>query len=655
MRFGCAWYPEHWSESRWPEDLAWMRDAGMNVVRVGEFAWSRLEPEQGHYDFDWLERAIAAAAMHGIETVIGTPTAAPPAWLTRRYPETLLVRDDGRVATHGNRCHFSPTSERYLELCGKIAGELARRFGHSASVIGWQIDNEYSVVSYDDETRRKFHDFLRARYETIARLNEAWTTAYWSQAYTDWSEIPLPIGGHNPGLMLEFRRFVGAAYARYQRVQIDAIREHTGAFITHNALGWLEAVDLDVVARDLDVASWDSYVGSGHLDPFVEGAKHDLVRGLKRRNFWLMETQPGSVNWAKVNNALDRDAVRAMAWHAVGHGADAVLYWQWRSALNGQEQYHGSIVGPDGRPRPIYGEIQRLGREFTRAAGALRGTSPVAECAILTSYDDRWAINLQRHHADFDPAVHMASFYRPLRARVDTVDVVHPRTPLEGYRLVIAPHLHLLDDALARTLEEFVRRGGCLVLGPRSGVKDESNALLPSRQPGPLAAALGAHVEEYYALDAAVPLDPKGEARIWAEWMEADASDVCVRIRYGTSNGWLDGKAAVVDRDLGAGRLVYVGAWLDDASMERLTEEWLAASGVRALPVSRGVERCRRVGPAGDVWIAINHGREERQVDMPTGGTDILTGKRCAREIVLGPYGVSVVQCDRQPASHGRE
>ncbi len=643
MKFGSAWYPEQWEEARWPLDLALMRDAGMNVVRVGEFAWSRMEPEEGRFDLDWLERAVALAAVYGLKTVMGTPTAAPPAWLTRGYPETLLVREDGRRATHGNRCHFSPTSARYLRFCEAIAGALAGRFGSNPNVVLWQIDNEYSVVSYDEEARRAFQEFLRGRFGTLEALNAAWTTAYWSQTYAEWSEVPIPVGAHHPGLALEFRRFVSHAYARYQRVQIDAIRAHGNAPITHNALGWFEAVDLDVVFQDLDVASWDSYVGSGHLDPVVEGAKHDLVRGLKRQNFWLMETQPGSVNWAKVNNALDRGEVRTMAWHAVGHGADAVLYWQWRSALGGQEQYHGSLLGPDGLPRPVYGEVARLGVELARASSLLDETQPVAEVAILDSHDDRWALLLQKHHADYDPSAHLATYYRPLRALVHTVDVVHPGASFEGLRLIVAPHLHAIGEALARSLEGFVRRGGVLVLGPRSGVKDENNRLLPSRQPGPLASVLGAHVEEYFALDVGVPVAPAGEARIWAEWLETDEADAAGVLHYGPSNGWLDGKAAVVERKVGQGMVVYVGAWLDGATMARLAAGWVAASGADTTPAPEGVELCRRIGAGKEVWICINHGREEQRVPVPFSGVDVLTGRRCDREICLRARDVAVI------------
>jgi beta-galactosidase len=643
MYFGCAWYPEHWSESRWPEDLALMRDAGMNVVRLAEFAWSRLEPEEGRYDFDWLERAIELAARFGLETVLGTPTAAPPAWLTRRYPDTLATRDNGRRATHGNRCHFSPTSARYLGFCREVAEQMARRFGRNAHVIGWQIDNEYSSVSYDETTRRQFQAYLRERYGSLDELNARWTTAYWSQTYGDWTEIPLPIGGHNPGLMLEFRRFISRAYVEYQRVQVAAIRRHSDYWITHNFMGWFDLFDHHAVSRDLDFASWDSYVGSGHLDFRNNGSAHDVVRGFKRRNFWLMETQPGSVNWAGLNNALDRGEVRTMAWHAIGHGADAVLYWQWRSALNGQEQYHGSVVAPDGLPRPVYREIQELGGELARCREALRGTSLAAECAILHSYQDRWAIDFQRHHRDFDPVGHLGSYYRPLRAVVHTVDIISPRAPLDGYRLVVAPHLHLLDTELAARLYDFVTRGGHLVLGPRSGMKDESNGLLPLRQPGPLAPVLGAHVEEYYALDTAVPLEPEGEARIWAEWLEPDQPEAEVLLRYGRFNGWIDGKAAVVSRAVGSGRISYVGAWCDEATMQRLTARWVASAGIATISVPNGVEICRRTGPDREVWIVINHGRRAETVTLPGSARDLITGRTAEGSLDLDGHAVAVL------------
>jgi beta-galactosidase len=219
-----------------------------------------------------------------------------------------------------------------------------------------------------------------------------------------------------------------------------------------------------------------------------------------------METQPGFVNWSPVNNALDRGEVREMAWHAIGHGADTVSYWQWRSALNGQEQYHGTLVGADGTPVPLYQEVAQLGREFAQAGDALAGTSPQSEVAILHSYDSRWAINFQRHHHDFDPVALLSSYYRPLRQLAQQMDVISPDAPLSGYKLVVAPGLNVLPDGVARRLIEYVQQGGHLVLGPRSGMKDEYNSLQTARQPGPLEPLLGSRVEQWYALDQSVPL-----------------------------------------------------------------------------------------------------------------------------------------------------
>lgn len=650
MYFGSAWYPEHWDEASWDEDLRLMRAAGMNVVRVGEFAWSRLEPEEGRFEFDWLERTITLAARHELAVVVGTPSAAPPAWLTQRYPETLGVDESGQRRTHGNRAHFSFTSARYRAFCHRIAEALAWRFGTNTQVIGWQIDNEYSAISYDDETRGQFQAWLQRRYETLDVLNARWTTAYWSQEYSGWTQISIPIGSHNPGLMLDWRRFVTASYCEYQREQVHAIRAHADKrqWITHNYIGWLDTFDHYVVSDDLDMVSWDNYVGAGHLQYQSNGYMHDLMRGFKRRNFWVMETQPGNVNWAGLNNVLDRGAARAMAWHAIGHGADGLLYWQWRSALGGQEQYHGSLLAPDGRPRPFYHEAAQIGNELARVADVLRDTLPVAQAALLHSYEDRWAIDFQRHHRDFDPTVAMLNFYGPLREHIQAVDVVQPSAPLENYRLIVAPYLHLLNEGQASHLLEYVQRGGHLVLGARSGMKDEFNALLPMRQPGPLAKALGAHVEEYYALDKPITVSGvlgDGEAKIWAEWLHVDTPDADVLLSYNPSNGWLDGQAAVVTRVVGGGRITYVGAWFDDQLMQKLMIWLVGVSAVHPVfgVVPKSVEVCQRSAGERQVTIVINHTREPQQIALPRPLYDALTEATYQVQLGLPAYGVALL------------
>ncbi|HEV2474377.1 MAG TPA: beta-galactosidase, partial [Chthonomonadales bacterium] len=288
MHFGAAWYPEHWPEERWPEDVRLMKEAGFTVCRVAEFAWSTMEPTEGQYQFAWLERAIAMAADAGLDVVLGTPTAAPPAWLTYHHPDTVAIEANGRAAQHGNRCHYSPTSSTYHKYARRIAEQMAKRFGPDERVMAWQIDNEYSRIDYSENSRRQFQAYLKEQFGSLDELNKHWSTAYWSQTYGDWNEIPIPVGGHNPGLMLEFKRFVSRVWRDFQKTQIDAIRQYARPeqWITHNFMGWFDGFDHYVVAKDLDLASWDWYVAAGHHDYANSGAMHDLIRGLKRKNFW---------------------------------------------------------------------------------------------------------------------------------------------------------------------------------------------------------------------------------------------------------------------------------------------------------------------------------------------------------------------------------
>ena len=651
---GTAWYPEQWPESRWEADLRLMEEANIKVVRVAEFSWSKLEPSEGHYDMDWLERAIAAAAKHHIVTVLGTPTATPPAWLTHKYPEILRVEPDGRRVTHGNRAHASSTSPIYREYCRKIAEEMAKRFGHNPNVAGWQIDNEYgyALMSYDDLTQKKFQEWLQAKYKALENLNALWTTAYWSQTYDNWSEIPIPVGGHNPGLMLEWKRFVTDTWNDYQLNQIEVIRKLSDPrqFITGNLMGFFDGFDHYVICAPLTFASWDDYVGSGHVDPDFNALSHDLTRGFKRENFWVMETQPGAVNWAGVNNFLNKGEVRAMAWQAIAHGADEVGYWQWRSALNGQEQYHGTLVGTDGTPVPIYSEIRQLGQEFSRVQEAFRGTTVRSEVALLYSYDSHWAIQFQKHSDKYDDIGLLKSYYRALRRLAQSVDVVSAYAPLDSYKLVVAPDLNVLPKDLAEHLLSYARDGGHLVLGPRSGMKDEHNELLPQRQPGYLTEALGGRVEQYYALEKDVSVQGEwgsGQARIWAEQLSALHPGPKILLQYGKANGWLDGEPAVLTNTYGKGTITYIGAIFDDQLMKAAAEWMVKASSVIPAfsPVPEGVEVSARSGTGKQVVVLINFAPESRKVELGK-RMKLLLSERQAESVELKPYDVEIVIVD---------
>ena len=652
LLMGADWYPEQWPEERWETDLAMMEAAHLNVSRVAEFAWSRMEPSEGQFDFAWLDSAIRLAERHHIAIVLGTPTAAPPAWLTQKYPETLRVEQDGQRVTHGTRAHGSVTSVKYREFCRRIAEEMAKRYGHDANVVGWQIDNEYGygLMSYNEEGRKQFQGWLQAKYKTLDALNQHWTTSYWSQTYDDWSEIPIPVGEHNPGLRLDWQRFITYAWAGYQQNQIDAIRAHSDPrqFITGNFMGYgFNAFDHYVMTKPLTFVAWDDYVGSGHLDPDTNGISHDAMRGLKRENIWIIETQPGSVNWSNLNNSLDKGEVRAMAWHDIGHGADEVSYWQWRSALNGQEEIHGTLVGPDGKPVPLLEEVARTAKEFADLQNAFRDTRVVSQVALLNDYDSRWAIDWQKHTEKYDQFAILRSYYQALRKIAQSIDIVSPDVPLDSYKLVVAPDLYLLPKERAEHLLAYVKNGGHLVLGPRSGMKDEFNALLPIRQPGYLAGPLGAQVQQYYALEKPIPVTGSlgdGQASVWAEWLVSPASDTMSLLRYGKSNGWLDNADAAVSRAYGRGRITYIGTVLDDKLMQA-SAEWMAKmSNITPAfgPVPDGVEASRRVGPKGTVYVLINWHAENQSVSLPHAMQSLLDQKQVT-QVQLPQYGVAIL------------
>jgi beta-galactosidase len=650
---GAAWYPEQWPERAWDRDLSLMQAAGINVVRIGEFAWSRLEPAEGEYDLDWLARAVRMAQRHHIAVVIGTPTDAPPAWLTSRYPQVLRVGPDGRRNEHGGRRQFSYSSPLYRKFCRDIVTRLARRFGHDPDVIGWQIDNEYTDESFDAATRTQFQAWLRHRFGTLAALNRAWTTAYWSQTYTAWSQIPLNGLAGNPGLMLAHRHFVTRTWRSYQRNQLAALRRYGAPrqFITSNfgGLGWSDNWDHYILAHDLDLASWDDYVGQGHLDAYRNGATSDLVRGWKRRDYWVMEAQPGFVDWAPIDNSLAAGEVRAMTWQSVGHGADAVLFWQWRSALNGQEQYHGTLVGTDGNPVPLYHEVAAVGGEFRRASAAIAGTAPLSQVAILTTYDSRWAIDFQRHAADYRQLEVLLDYYRPLEDLTHAVDIVSAYAPLARYKVVVAPGLNLIPQNLAQRLAAYVRGGGHLILGPRSGMKDRYDRLDVHRQPGPLVAVLGGRVQQYYALEHAVAVSGPagtGDASIWAEALQPLDRQTRVILRYAPNSSWLSNQPAALRRSYGRGDITYLGALLDPQLTRDLLQRALATARVTSFAgiLPPDVELMRRYGKGRRIMILINHGASPRTITLPRSMSDVLHPGSTVHEVRLGAQGVAVLE-----------
>lgn len=659
LHLGAAYYPEHWPETRWGEDIQLMKEAGFTVVRMGEFAWSTLEISEGEFQLDWLERAIARLADFDILTVLGTPTAAPPAWLVQQYPDLLAVDEHGQRVQFGNRCHYCVNSPDFHTATQRIVEAMAKQYGANPYVIGWQLDNEYNRVCYCPRCQALFQNYLQEKFGTLDALNEAWSTRYWSQTYSDWTQIPIPIGPHNPGLMLEFKRFTTASYKKFQRLQLETLWPHLPykVWVTHNFMGWYDGYDHYEMAEDLDLATWDWYVGSGHHDHLTSGASHDLTRGFKRQNFWVMETQPGSVNWHAINNSLNKGEGRAMAWHAVAHGADGILYWQWRSALNGQEQYHGSLVDQSGQPRPFYNEVQKIGQEFNKLSPFIPGTEIKATVALLNDYESRWSIQWQRHHRDFDYVKHFNSYYRPLAAMNVPIDILSAKDiargeialqALQNYKLIVAPALTIIDDGLFQALQNYVSNGGHLVLTIRSGMKDRNNALLAQRQPGPFAKLAAVEVEEYYALQEPVMVKGnwfEGQSQLWAERLKLIGKPPApVIATYGPSNGWLDDQPAITVKTFGRGLIYYVGAYLDEIAQQALLTRFLKSADVTFIKTPLGIEVSQRTSQDGqEYYFIINHQPMEKTIYLPWTARDLIREVDMESELKLEPYGVAIV------------
>jgi beta-galactosidase len=615
MELGVCYYPEHWPEETWQPDAARMKALGLSWVRIGEFAWSRLEPRPGVLAFDWLERALNTLGNAGLKVVLGTPTATPPKWLLDRYPDIYPVDAQGRRRGFGSRRHYSFNSPSYRRESERIVTLLAQRFGNHPAVAAWQTDNEYgchdTVRSYGPHDLREFRAWLKRRYKTVEALNAAWWNAFWSMEVTSFEEIELPnltVTEANPSHVLDFYRFCSDAVIAFNKLQVEIIRRYSpGRPILHNAMLFFGDFDHYRLAQDLDIVAWDNYpLGMLELSPLPEAVKvhflrvghvdlisfhHDLYRGLKRAPFWVMEQQPGQVNWAPCNPLPAPGAVRLWSHQAFAHGAAVVSYFRWRAAHGAQELMHAGLNLHDGSPDRASEEVRTVFAELQ----AFDVPPPEqAAVALLFDYENLWATHVQRHAAGWDYWALQLSYYAALRSLGLDVDILHPRMDLAGYRLVLAPALHLVDAELAAHLEGYVAAGGRLVLGPRSGAKQPSN-IVWAPAPGPLQHLMGVRIDRVDALRPGV----SGTVRLgnrtftyetWADLLTPTTAEVLAT--YETPA--YAGTAAVTRQPFGHGACVTWGMWGGAALHEALLTELLREVGLVPNPLPDGVRITRR-------------------------------------------------------------
>jgi beta-galactosidase len=660
-RLGAAYYPEQWPRERWRIDAELMAEAGLSLVRVGEFAWALLEPEEGRFDFDWLDEALSILAGAGLEIVLGTPTAAPPAWLIERHPEILPVQADGTTHGFGHRRHYCPNSEAFGEATERIVAALAARYGKDRRVVAWQVDNEFGGRCFCDRCHRGFQEWLRSRYGTLESLNDSWGTAFWSQTYTAWDQIPLPEAGPvplpggllprspNPGLALDFRRFSSESYVRFQRLQVDALREAclTGQRITHNMMGFrFPEIDYHELARDLDFVSWTNYPLLDESARWTTPAlSADAMRGLKGEPVWVLEQQVGPLGWGALRTPR-RGQMRLFTYQAIAHGAEAVVYFRWRTARYGTEQYWHGILDHDGERRRRYDEVKALADELERLREPLAGLRPVAEAALLHDYDSRFALQIQPTSPALAYEETIQRHYEALRLLGLGVDVVAPHVDLSRYALVVVPNMFVVDEAVAAALRAYAGGGGHLVLAPRVGVKDRANSLPERPFPAWLDEVAGVEVVDY-ATGGEASFGPNDGSAVagsfagWYEELELKGAHVLASYRAGD----FAGTPAVTRTDAGAGRVTYLAGASDEPTLQRVYRAIAGEDGLPARDLPDGVELVGIENVNGEqLAVLLNHRAEERTVTMEPGTWhELVADRRGEGEVVLGPFQVAVV------------
>ncbi|MBZ5671197.1 MAG: beta-galactosidase [Acidobacteriia bacterium] len=485
--YGVDYYPEAWDESQWEKDATMMQEAGINFVRLAEFAWVKMEPREGHFNFDWLDRALKVLNAHGIKAVLGTPTASPPAWLYEKYPDIAAMDANGNRYRYGSRRNYCLHNPAFIAATRRIVTAMAEHYKDHPGVIGWQIDNELGDPKcFDPASRAAFQKWCQRKYQALDALNQAWGTIFWGHTYQAWSEIPLPwntlFNAHNPSLALDFDRFQSDSTHEYLDIQTAILREMAPRqAITHNEMGMYSGVDYYDLNRSLDFVAWDNYpmFEKDYAQYAGPGLAHDLMRGSKdNQNYIMMEQEGGLPGWSVFwGRQAPPELYRVWAYQSVAHGADGVCYFRWRTSRYGTEQYWQGILDQDSYRNSRFQVVARTGKELGQLTELLHGSKVVSPVAVLVSPDSRWAFEIQPLVEDFHYDRQLHDFYDAFRRAGISVDVAFPQSDISAYRVVAAPALFVTDQTLADKLGAFVTNGGTLILTFRSGVKDEHNVV----------------------------------------------------------------------------------------------------------------------------------------------------------------------------------
>jgi beta-galactosidase len=640
MRLGVCYYPEHWPEDWWADDARRMAEMGLSRVRIGEFAWSRIEPEPGRYDWGWLDRAVETLHAAGLGIIMGTPTATPPKWLVDRMPDMIALDEQGRPRGFGSRRHYCFSHKGYAEECDRIVAAVAERYGEHPAIVAWQTDNEYgchdTAVSYSKAAADAFRYWLAAKYGEVSALNAAWGNVFWSMEYRSFAEIDLPnltVTEANPAHWLDFRRFSSDQVTRFNRRQVEIIRDASPSRdVVHNYMGFFTQFDHHDVAADLDVASWDSYplgfleqfwfsdeekrkyARQGHPD--IAAFHHDLYRGLNPNGrWWVMEQQPGPVNWARYNPAPLPGMVRLWTLEAMAHGAELVSYFRWRQAPFAQEQMHAGLLRPDRSDDAGAGEARQAAADI--AALAEHVGEPVKQVALLFNYESDWVTDIQPQGKGYSALRQAFEYYSALRQLGLNVDILPPCADLGGYRLAVIPCMPIIPDGLIDKLKSF---DGQIIIGPRSGSKTADFAIPANLAPGALQQLIPLKVNRVESLSPGL-VERAGAGSVHA-WLEHIETPILPELSTDSGQGicYEDGSTR------------YLAAVVDGPLLIATLAQGCADAGLNVVHLAESV----RVRRNGSLMFAFNYGTQGTAI-VPLEGAERILG-----DAMIQPAGFAV-------------
>ncbi|KHF39583.1 beta-galactosidase [Halalkalibacter okhensis] len=657
MSYGGDYNPEQWSEDVWYEDARLMKQAGVNLVSVGIFSWAMLEREEGVFDFEWLDKILDILYDHGVNVCLATATASTPAWMAKKYPNSLAVDKHLVPYSIGSRQHYSPNSKDYIRHIRIIVRKLAERYKDHPGLKMWHINNEYAChVSecYSEESTVAFRDWLQKRYETIDELNDRWGTSFWSQRYNNWEEIELPRNPAtfvNPGQKLDYKRFMDDAIFHLYKTEKAIVNEVTPDVpVFTNFMIDFKPLDYFKWAKELDVVTWDSYPDPRDGVPYTHAMWHDLMRSLKQgQPFFLMEQVTGQVNWRDINLLKKPNVMRLWSYSTVARGGDGIMFFQWRQSRAGAEKFHGAMIPHSGEESRIYQEVKQLGNELKKLDSVI-GTRVPAKVGIVFDWENWWAIELEgKPNNNLDYLQQVQSYYKELYTRNISVEFVQAGDDLSKFEVVIAPMLYMVKPGDRENLESFVSRGGTLLVSYFSGIVDENDRIHLGGYASPLKKLLGISIEEFspYAegeKSYILQNSEKIECSVWTDIIHLEKAKALATF----GKEWYKGMPAVTQNQFGQGKAIYVGTQPEPGYIGKLLETVTAEKGIKPLIAQTppNVEVLERNSKEAKHVFILNHNENDIVVDMPTDKKyiNLLTNEEVQASVQVKAVDVAILK-----------